>query len=105
LPIDQAYTGIVAYTTASTGVGQARPGRASTARTPAAAVPSRSQVRRRRSFARWWRRTRRNHRNAAENAAAVRDVFMDVVVIMSVIVFIALAAGIGLLAIQPLTLW
>jgi hypothetical protein len=53
----------------------------------------------------WWRESRSAHRNAAENAAAVRDVFMDVVVIASVIMFIALAAGVGLLALGPVATW
>jgi hypothetical protein len=39
-------------------------------------------------------------RSAAENAAATRDLFMDVVVVLSVLMFLALASGIGVLVLQ-----
>ncbi|MCW2542103.1 MAG: hypothetical protein JWN95_3828 [Frankiales bacterium] len=34
------------------------------------------------------------------DAAAVRDVYLDVVVLLSVVMFIALMAGIGMIALQ-----
>ena len=93
----------MAYTTASRGAGQARLTRVAGSR---AVAPEVEAARRRdgrlrhtrRAISIWCRRTLRKHRNAAENAAATRDVFMDVVVILSVLMFIALAAGVGLLA-------
>ncbi len=44
------------------------------------------------------RRSRRGERRAS--AAAARDTFLDVVVLLSVVMFLALAAGIGMLALQ-----
>jgi hypothetical protein len=44
------------------------------------------------------RRTWRRERKAS--AAAVSDTFLDVVVLLSVVMFLALAAGIGMLALQ-----
>jgi len=43
---------------------------------------------------------RERRRAARANAAVAKDVFMDIVVLLSVIIFIALIAGIGLLALQ-----
>jgi hypothetical protein len=44
--------------------------------------------------------TRKGRRDRQENAAATRDVFMDIIVVLSVLMFIALASGVGVLAIQ-----
>jgi hypothetical protein len=43
---------------------------------------------------------RHARRVAKSNVAAAHDVFLDVVVLMSVLMFIALVAGIGILALQ-----
>lgn len=96
----------MAYTTASRGAGQTRLTRVAGSRTVVPVVPEAEATRRRdgrlrhtrRAISTWCGRTLRKHRNAAENAAATRDVFMDVMVILSVLMFIALAAGVGLLA-------
>jgi hypothetical protein len=43
---------------------------------------------------------RHARRAAKSNAAAAHDVFLDVVVLMSVLMFIVLVAGIGIFALQ-----
>jgi hypothetical protein len=43
---------------------------------------------------------RRARHVAKSNAAAAHDVFLDVVVLISVLMFILLVAGIGILALQ-----
>ncbi|UQX88393.1 hypothetical protein M6D93_19245 [Jatrophihabitans telluris] len=48
-----------------------------------------------------WRR----HRARTANAAAVRDIFMDVIVLLSVLNFIAIVVGIGLLAMGSSAPW
>jgi hypothetical protein len=52
------------------------------------------------SAASHWRANRLARREAKANAAAVQDVFMDVIVVLSVLMFVALAAGVGLLVLQ-----
>ncbi|MGX7681993.1 hypothetical protein ACSMXN_24170 [Jatrophihabitans sp. DSM 45814] len=47
----------------------------------------------------------RARRAAKANAASVRDPFMDVIVLLSVLMFLALAAGVGLLALAPTLNW
>jgi hypothetical protein len=47
----------------------------------------------------------RSHREAVSNAAAVRDPFLDVIVMLSVLVFLALAVGVGVLVLGPVLHW
>jgi hypothetical protein len=47
-----------------------------------------------------WRATRRMRRAAQANAAIARDAVMDTVVVLSVLMFIALAVGLGVLILQ-----
>ncbi|MDQ1716313.1 MAG: hypothetical protein QOE89_266 [Pseudonocardiales bacterium] len=47
----------------------------------------------------------RSQRAAKADAAAVRDPFLDVVVLLSVLMFLALAAGIGILILEPTLHW
>jgi hypothetical protein len=47
----------------------------------------------------------RAHRDALGNAAAVRDTFLDVIVLLSVIMFLALAVGVGVLVLGPDVQW
>lgn len=55
-------------------------------------------------FARWDAAQRRRLA-AAENAAATRDPFMDVIVLLSVLMFLALACGVGMLVLQSQLNW
>jgi hypothetical protein len=80
-----AYTDDVAITTAPWKVHRPR---AAAVRETAAAVPERQIAREPRT---------RRYRGSA---AATTDVFIDVVVILSALLFIALVAGIGILALQ-----
>lgn len=40
------------------------------------------------------------HLAKAEGAAATRDIFMDVIVLLSVLMFLALVSGVGVLVLQ-----
>ena len=40
------------------------------------------------------------HLAKAESAAATRDIFMDVIVLLSVLMFLALVSGVGVLVLQ-----
>ncbi|MDQ2837997.1 MAG: hypothetical protein M3Y42_08605 [Actinomycetota bacterium] len=46
---------------------------------------------------------RENRRARRETAGAVPDTFLDVVVLLSVLMFLLLAAGVGVLALQATT--
>ena len=59
----------------------------------------------RNSLLRKWDDAHRRHRAAAENAAATRDTFMDIVVLLSVLMFLALACGVGMLVLQSQVAW
>ncbi|CAN5658937.1 hypothetical protein BH10ACT8_BH10ACT8_05800 [soil metagenome] len=69
---------------------------ATAARTPSVRLPSGAGPVR----AAW-----RRHRARTANAAAVRDGFMDLVVIVSVLMFVAMVVGIGILALGSAVSW
>ena len=62
--------------------------------------PHRSRISVRAATGAAWQRRRENQ----GNAAATRDAFMDVVVLVSVLMFVLLASGIGVLVLQTTSL-
>ena len=48
---------------------------------------------------------RQAHREALGNAAASRDTFLDIIVLLSVLMFLALATGVGMLVLGPTVHW